>query len=510
MPIEANKQQVGPWTDGVRYDLPAEDLPPSALYAMQNTRLNRAGQLETRPGTAKYISSALGSTPTIQGLGQHQFDASTERVWTIAGTAFYEAVSGTWTARTGGVTITAGDDNTWQAVDVGGTMFATCTSLADVQIKWAAAGGNIANATVSSRFTKAKFCEWWDTRLWYAHTNANTDRAWYSAVATPETITNATDFVQTGRIITGMKAFGGALTVHAESGIWVYFQTSTAGVYSERKRAEFGTVAGRSLVTTDSGQLFFVRNDGIYVWDAASLVESEVSTPPQKVSGALDGDRYWDNINTARLPYCHAEEYPDESEIWFYLPYGTGQTDMNHIMVYNYQYRRWHGPFTGNTRNVSALIDDKPHAGGYDDGLVYDMASGTNDNGSAIDAWGETAMPAPAGTPSDVRWLYARHHFDAKGAWDVEVTQSAPGVVSKTDSFEQGGTFDAIGAFTIGTSAIAGLNRRRFTETDLWGYAPAIQLKYRNANIDEPFSLRQTDLMYRPIGPVRKESSGVE
>ena len=45
MAITANTVQYGPWSKGVRYDQPAEDLGANALYSMTNCRIGQAGEV---------------------------------------------------------------------------------------------------------------------------------------------------------------------------------------------------------------------------------------------------------------------------------------------------------------------------------------------------------------------------------------------------------------------------------------------------------------------------------
>lgn len=100
----------------------------------------------------------------------------------------------------------------------------------------------------------------------------------------------------------------------------------------------------------------FVRDDGIYQWSGGASVE--------KISLALD-DRYWSNLNVARLPYSFAMYYPAQEQVWFFLPYGASQTTMNSVVIYSARLNAWFGPYNGFARDSAALIDDLPHAGDF-------------------------------------------------------------------------------------------------------------------------------------------------
>ena len=75
MPVAGASILHGPWTSGVRYDLPAEEQSTSMLYAMSNTKVGLSGEVRKRLGFAKYIATALSST-TLTAVGYAQFSAS--------------------------------------------------------------------------------------------------------------------------------------------------------------------------------------------------------------------------------------------------------------------------------------------------------------------------------------------------------------------------------------------------------------------------------------------------
>ena len=110
MPINASSIQYGPWKNGVRYDLPAEDLGTEALYEMSNCRVGQAGEVTKRKGFAKFNASALNSDATITAVGQVVL-AGTKKTFAIAGNKFYDVTGGSGTDRTASITITAGNDN---------------------------------------------------------------------------------------------------------------------------------------------------------------------------------------------------------------------------------------------------------------------------------------------------------------------------------------------------------------------------------------------------------------
>ena len=219
----------------------------------------------------------------------------------------------------------------------------------------------------------------------------------------------------------------------------------------------------------------------------------------------------WDNINKDRLIYSFAHLVTSADQIWFWLPYGVNQSYMNYAVVWNYKLRQWVGVYTGNTRVSAAYFDDLPHLGGYDDGLMYKHNTGTSDNSSAFTSRATTAATPPVNIATRVRWLYARHEFNAADvAYDTSVYQTGPGIITKVDRFNVGDPTHALESeFTIGVSTIRSSTTAFVNDTDLHGYSPVSQIRYENSNLDQPITVRRSMLMYKPIGNETVRKLGV-
>ncbi len=493
MAIQADTVQYGPWTDGVLYSNAVEDVGPKGLSDMWNMRIGSSGQVETRAGTASYQSaSALAGTPTVTLCTEFKPNASTTYVVIAAGSALYYYNSG-WSAITGSLTITAGDTNTFESANCNGTLVAT--NGVDAPWKWTGAG-NATALDVDSRFTTAEHMAWYDNRLWMANTNANTSQLWYSDIGDIETW-GATSFYNFQAEITALVPAQNALIVHTRDGISTLIPTGNTTIpYHRQQRTVEAGVNGLSTVSLPADVQLFLQDDGIYSWSGGAQVT--------KISYQLD-DGYWPEINTSALSNAFAIRYPDANEVWFFLPYGTGQTKPNHIVAYNTRYNCWSGPWEYTAgRACTGLVSGKPHAGGFD-GILYDMEAGTNDNGSAISWSFTTGSPAPFGSDVRLRWLYARTYFDGAGDYYASVTQDSSGLIGtteqlslKSDSFVLGA--DALGAGILGTTRMIG------RDTDLSGYDPHSSLKYSNGGINQVGTFRRIHLQYKPIGRKRRRA----
>ena len=512
MPRLGNPHVYGPYVGGYNASKPSDDLDPREIYDGENMRVLPDGSAKQRNGTTPFNTSALTGTATIDALGQHKFDADTERVWAITDGAFYEDTVGDgtgFTDRTGSATITAG--NKWSTADANGTLIGHNGVSGDTIIKWTAAGGNVATLDVDSRFTWAKHWEFWDNRAWAGNLSVATDRVWRSDLADIETWDD-TAFFQIGNIVTGMQKMSNFMVIHSEDIIHLLVPTGNSVTpYRKVPKQHPGTVAPFSLSTItipDIGEVqLYIREDGIYAFDGETS---------RKLSERLDGDRYWDDLNATALCDSFSVHYPARNEVWFFLPYGTGQTTMNNVMVYNYRLGIFYPRWSGWARNDVAIVNNIPYCGGISDGFIFDHDSiilsdndGTTNN--AIDAWFQTSSAAPQGEVEQCRWLYCRTSLDIVGDYDIEFTATMPSSPEVDDTIEQGGTTDAIEtSFTIGTSEIAGEDTLvNNVDSGLLGYDPHIQIKYRNGTAGQEFSIRKTTLVYRPIGQTRKRGAGV-
>ena len=513
MPEAADKITVGPWLRGVDYSRPASEMDANTLFACQNVRVGNAGQGEKRNGSSLANASALNGGATVTACGTQKFSASSTATFAVIGSKFYEDIAGTPVDRSGTVTITAGNDNTFSFANADGTLIGHNGVTGDTLLKWTAAGGNVAALTVSSRFTTAKWVEFWDRRAWWANLSSGVNRLWYGDTDDITTY-GALSFYSFDADVTGIKRLANGLVLHTEISITVLQPSGNADVPYFRNDVilgedeQGGSLSGRAIVNVPGYGQMFPRRDGIYSFTGDQQLV--------KMSDKLDGARYWDNINADRLVQSFAQVYPNRSEVWFWLPYGSGQTAMNHVMIFNYRLSRlvgepvWYGPFTGLTRNCGGLISDKPHFGDFA-GYVHKHDNTTADNTAAIDAYFETASPPPLGGAFDVKWKTYRTFYEVVGDHEVEGQEMSPDVSASIATIGMGGSYDAIETdFAIGISAIPGDDVVEYADNDLTGQSPFKRLRFSNGNASQPFTIRKAIMTFNAdIGLIRRQNSGV-
>tara|TARA_Y100000593_G_scaffold72714_2_gene133580 strand:- start:1521 stop:3032 length:1512 start_codon:yes stop_codon:yes gene_type:complete len=493
MPLDVDSIQYGPWRT-VRYDIPVEDCAPDELSDMENARIGTGGEVEPRLGTLSYSGeSAISGTPTLNLAVEFKPTATTTHVVIAAGAALYRYNSG-WVDITGSTTITAGNDNTFEWADANGTLVMTNGVDTDA-IKWTGSG-NASALNDNARFSRGKHIAWFDNRLWIGNVNGATGQLWYSDIADIETW-GATSFFNFGGIIRGLVPTQNALTVHTTDGIYTIIPTGNSvnpfitnqrtGSNQDRPLA---AADGRSIVAVPNDVQLMVMDDGIYEWTGGASIS--------KISQGLDGG-YWDTINKARLSQSFALYHPDKNEVWFALPYGGSQTNMNHIMVFNTMRRGWHGPYKGWERNCAGLISGIPHLGDFG-GILWDHESGDDDNGAAIASLFETCAQSPYGADVKVRWRQARHFFDGKGAWSVAAVQGSVDTAGSTESIPMRGAGFLLGSDLVGGPVIMQPQGMISVDAPLTGYSPTSSIKISLNAKDQTYTYRKILMRFKPLG----------
>lgn len=493
MALNAMSIPLGPWRT-VRYDVPPEECAADELADMYNTRIGSGGQVEPRPGTLSYQSAAaIAGTPTVTLAAEFDATATTTYVVIAAGAKLYYYNSG-WTDITGFTTITAGNDNTFEWANCNGTLAIT-TGVDSAAIKWTGTGDATA-LDVDSRFTKGKHLAWFDNRLWIGNVSGATGQLWYSNIADIETW-GATSYFAFGAIITGLVATQNALTVHTSEGIYTLIATGNAVTpYVPNRRtgsnqaAPLAAVSGRAIVALPGDVQVMVCEDGIYQWSGGADLD--------KISYALDGG-YWNTIRTSRLGQSFALFFPRENEVWFALPYGSSQTNMNHIVVFNRRTGGWHGPYGGWERNCGALVDGKPHLGGFD-GILWNHDTGDDDNGTAIASWFETGSPAAIAGDVSVRWIGARCLYDGKGRYNVTATQRSTELVGASSLLDMSGAGFTLGTDILGSDVILQEVRQLSQDMSMLGYSPSCGIRISQNAVNQSYSFRKIFLRFKPLG----------
>lgn len=497
--IDGKPWLLGPWTRGTQYNLPPELVDPQGLASASNIRIGPYGDLTPRGGCTTVGDAAITGTPTLLAGGGHRFSASSTAEWCIGDAKFWENVSGTWTNRTAATAITSTATDVLSSCDAAGHLI--FTDGTNPPLKWTAALGNVAAAGIDARFTTAQLVLWWDGRVWYFNTDNSEGEFWHSDVDDRYAIAASNDFdIKTP--IYSVQPYGTKLFIHGKKEIWVIQPTgnATTPYRIDQSPTDITCQAPRCALRLPDNRMLIVRADGIYTWDG--------SVSMTKISGDLDGSRFWDSVVLAGsiIERSHAVLHKERNEVWIWIPFGSGVSQLNYVVPFNYEQNIFYAPWVGIARSCSQEFEGTIYAGGYSTGLLYQHESGQTDNETAIDCAWALSGQAPEGDWTQIQWLFARHCFEAQAAnSELSVAQSSLGVDYQETRFDMGGDFASIGvSFAIGVSPIAGTEMLSYKDTDLTGWYPNSSLVLDVNDAGALFKYRHVWLLYQDHGIVRE------
>jgi hypothetical protein len=168
--------------------------------------------------------------------------------------------------------------------------------------------------------------------------------------------------------ITAITTFDGYITLWTEQSMHVLYGTGPSSFELREVKGGVGCISDRSVVVSN-GILYWVSHDGLYSYGGGM---------PTCVS--RKADEYFKNINTTYKTSISSGR--TNSKMYVTMPYGASATSNNLVLAYDVERDKWYpetGSFidfatVGNT--LYGIIDST--------GVTYDMASGTDDNGTAI------------------------------------------------------------------------------------------------------------------------------
>ena len=242
-----------------------------------NIDFDKFGSFKKRGGYTQLNTTAFNSGAAWNGL--YWFEKSNGNNYLIGtcGNKIGEATSLTqaaspFTDRTGGLTITAGNNNHTTFA----THLDTVIGTNGVDAPWQATGGSNATAlTVPTGLTIAKYVSVFSNYTFLANVTvsgtAHKSRLYWSAIDSISTWT-ATDFRDVskndGQEITGIKVLGEALVIFKTRSVWLGFFTGDSDIpfIFRRSRSPVGCVSGQSIQEAKNG-LHFRADDGYYFFD---------------------------------------------------------------------------------------------------------------------------------------------------------------------------------------------------------------------------------------------------
>lgn len=348
---------------------------------LQNIDFNLFGSIVKRNGYTALNTTAITSSPDIDGLFWYEFNSSgtlTRHAVMTAGAKFYKMddLDGTWDDITGGITITAGNhcdfENFLDEVYV--------TNNQDPPWKWTGTG-NVSAMTVPAGLTDAKWVVQFNNYLFLGNVavsgTRHNSRIYWSNLKDTGTWT-ATDFIDVakndGQEITGMKVLGDRLVIYKNRSIYNLFFTGDADIPfilpgGGKSNSSVGCANGFTVQETNNGHIF-MSYDGFYFYDGNNSYKIS-----DKINSTFLG------LNTTRLDLARSLIQRNKNRYWCALP-AASETENNRVLVYDWYNNAWSiytdmAPSAMATFYVSGY-DERPYWGDYS-GFVYRGDTGTDD-----------------------------------------------------------------------------------------------------------------------------------
>ena len=295
-----------------------------------------------------------------------------------------------------------------------------------------------------------------------------------------------------GDIGSGFVQFGDELLITTRSSVQKFTTTGVSSSPFTRREItnNVGNISHRSMVTIDNGVLF-TDITGIYLYDGTSIV---------RVSQPIQGT--WDDINPEYMVNITATNYKPKSWAVFSVPYGSGQTTNNLILVYDYlnsvpskgKFVWWMfdsivAQSMGIFRN-SNLVDE--WWTGNTTQKLFLQDSGTSDAGAAFTQEVRSKAFDFNKPNRDKRLHECRFQLDASGNWNltslIDLDRNNSPTSSQTISLYAGGSLWATMIWGTDLWATLGnlMPRKKYSSTIRGRF---IQFRFSLSTVDQFFRL---------------------
>ena len=281
--------------------------------------------------------------------------------------------------------------------------------------------------------------------------------------------------------VTGITSIGDSLLVFKDSSIWrIMFTVSTTdgSIAPQSPIAITQQYGCSSHFMWDFGS--YKGKNGIYFWDQNYGFCFTDGTKAFPISNAVFGDIQ--NINKTLMKNGYMCFNYATKECMVALPVGGGTN--NEIWIFNAWknciYKPWTVPVCSLTKIIDSNGAQQVYAGNFN-GMMIQMNSGNDDNGSAIDGW----ISSP--------WMNYKMPNNTKH-FDQIVVDFTPIVACNVTLYwaTDGQAFNSIMSAVIPFVNVGIRDKYMVRPVDLTGRTltgKTVRYKLENANADEPFEI---------------------
>ena len=406
--------------------------------------------------------------------------------------------SGNWTSLTGAISQTADLKHNFVMAENATYIF----NGTDTVLKTT----NGTSTSTVAAIPKGSDAKWWHNFLFVIGVSGNKSRLYFSDVNEPETFDGANGFIDVnaddGEEITAIAALQDTLFIFKPTKIFTLtgygVSDFTLADLGDFAAGGVGTIAPQSVVETGKDIFYmsyfgdtphfrsiqrtregFFVDYGIISDNITGTMDRLTTSQLSNTSGIFDGRRLWQAVTT------------------------SGTTN-NEVLVYDTLTKGW-TRLDGINASVFHLstISGSPviyFGSSSANGKSYQLLSGTNDDGSAIDFLIDTPMYAPSpGAKSRFKYLYMT--ADVSSDVDIDVDYSPDGFTfTDLSTLELTGEGAAFGTAVFGTSKFGATAVARNRLDFAGGQAYYMQYRFRNNTTDEDVSIREWEIFYKSRG----------
>jgi len=457
---------------------------------VQNMTLSTYGSFATRAGTSTLNSVALSGTPAFTGISYYAPTSGSKYIISVADNnkifkmdyGVGGGPDGTWDDITGTLSFAIGQDNL-SSFAVGEDAIIIEDGLnSTAPYVWSEVGnaallaGSPPNASVVAFHKNMGFA---------AGNDSNPSTLYFSDVGDIENWTtgisgNVALDTDDGSIIRSIIPGFDSLYIFKDTSIWRLSGDDKDNFQLQRMVSGIGCTSPNAVKRIGNSFFFTDGKGDSYIYDGAIRV--------QLISKNVEGTR--DTANFSRWQYSVTEQFDKN----FYISFSTSSASMHDsILLFDSFNQAW-TRFSGINANAMTVADDGNGKdmlvfGDYG-GLAYKYPSGTNDNGTAIDAFYTTKQYRFPELNPDKDWKLLNVYASQKGDYDL--------TVETRRDFEGTGTTENINL--LGDSS---LWDTAIFDTDIYGGQNVIigrievnkegkffQVNFLNSNLDEPVEVK--------------------
>lgn len=459
---------------------------------LQNVVFDKSGYFETRSGYAKLNSTTLGASLACTGIKYYeptsgtQFLAAVFDDGSIRKMDYSSGPDGTWDDITGSLSF-VNNQNILASFAVGEDTLLIEDGLdSTAPYKWtgvgnaAALGGSPPNASIIAYHKNHAFA---------AGNDSNPSTLYFSDINDIENWTtglSGSTPIETndGSIIRALIPGFDALYIFKDKSIWRLTGSDKDTFRLQRMISDVGTLSQQSVGLLGSDIIFLSDQGDVFLYDGAVGLR-KISSKIQDSLDALSFDRF---------QFASGAVFDDD----YYVSATTGAgSDHDRVLYLDAFHLAW-SKFTGFSINAMAVADngsgqDMLVFGDYG-GFTYKYPSGTNDAGSAIDAYYVTKQfyYSDLSINKTLKKLFV--FADEKSNYSV--------TTEIRSDFSTSGTQTDISLLGPGSSYDSAIY-----DTDIYGGGSLIvgeiepnengkffQIKYLNGTLDQPFTIKGQEL----------------